>query len=179
MKILSIDPGKKGGLALFNYDEFSSKLTLLEVLETPCDKEGNYKICDIWELLIDYEPNLVLLEEIQPRGSCGTLNVQEMGKGEGMWLTMFELLHIPHIRINPQSWTSKLGLRHKPDKSMSKSANLKVLKLAHVDLAVALYPHFQEQFYTKLRRIKDGPADAVLIGTYWNQITNLEKQNVS
>lgn len=179
MKILAIDPGKKGGLALFQYNPTSSKLTLLEVIVTPCDKKtGEYKYRDIWEILIKYEPELVLLEEVQPRGTSGTISAKVMGVGEGMWLTMFSLLHIPHVKIDSQSWTAKLKLFYKPDKTLSKSANNKLLKKTHVDLAADLYPEFKTMFYGPQGGINDGPADATLIGTYWHQITNMEKSNV-
>lgn len=173
MKILAIDPGKKGGLALFKYNQISGKLTLLEVIDTPCDKKtGEYKYCDIWEILIQYEPELVLIENTLAIASSGTTNAKEVGIGEGMWKCMFALLHLNYEYIYPNQWTKKLGLKN--DKTLTAKEN----KLSHVDLAADLYPGFKHLFYGPKGGIKDGIADAVLIGTYWNQI-NMEKLNVS
>ena len=179
MKVLSIDPGKMGGIAYLNLNSETNILELLTITETPIDnKTKDYQICDIWKLLVKCKPDLVLLEEIQARGACGTLNVQQMGRGEGMWLTMLAILHIPYVRINPQSWTRKLGLVYKPDKTLSNAANQKLLKLTHIDRAIQLYPTFKDQFYTEKGRAKDGPADAVIIAAYWHKYIN-EVSNVN
>lgn len=168
MKILSIDPGCSGGLALFSLD--SDKLTLLKTLDTPYDKKSkSYLYCDIFELLYDWQPDLVVLEATLAIASSGTSIAKQVGIGEGMWLCLFSILHINYIHSYPAVWTKLLGLKN--DKSKTTKDN----KKSHIDLASRLYPEFSNNFIGPKGGAKDGIADAVLIGEAWYR--NYKKVN--
>lgn len=171
MKILSIDPGHSGGLALFQISP--DKPTLLKVLDTPyCKKSKSYQYCDIFELLVEWKPDLVVLENTLAMSSSGTSNAKQLGIGEGMWLCLFSLLHIDYVYSYPAVWTKQLGLKN--DKTLTVKAN----KKTHIDLASSLYPEFESNFIGPRGGCKDGIADAVLIGEAWYRKYKLEVSNV-
>lgn len=160
MKILSIDPGHSGGLALFSL--IDNKLTLLQTLDTPyCKKTKSYLYCDIFEQLIEWKPDLAILEQTLAISSSGTTNAKQVGIGEGMWLCLFSILHIDFVYSYPAVWTKQLGLKN--DKKLTATANKKL----HGDLAVELYPEFKSNFFGARGGCNDGVCDAVLIGEAW------------
>lgn len=167
MIILAIDPGTLGGLALFNWDKASNKLTLTQTLDTPyCKKSGAYGYSEIFDKLVEWEPDLVVIESTLSLASSGTTNAKAVGIGEGMWKCLFAILNIEYRYVAPQAWTKILGLKN--DKKLTAKAN----KKAHVELASSLYPEFKSNFYGPRGGIKDGVADAVLIGEYWYRTQN-------
>ena len=170
MKLLSIDPGQSGGLALFQYDD---KLALIKTIDTPYDKkEKSYKYRDIYAFLVEWKPDLVVLEHTLAIASSGTSTAKQIGIGEGMWLCLFSLLQIEYIYSYPAVWTKQLGLKN--DKTLTIGAN----KKTHIDLASRLYPDFKSNFTGPKGGSKDGVADAVLIGEAWYRKHKSEVLNV-
>lgn len=163
MRILSIDPGHTGGLALFDLDDESNSLTLIQTLDTPYDKyNGCYEYCYIYNWLSTAKPDLVIMETTLAIASSGTSNAKEVGIGQGMWLTLFALLDLEFEYSYPAVWTKQLGLK-KNDKTLTAKSN----KKSHIDLAIELYPDFKSNFIGPRGGLKDGVADAVLIGEAW------------
>lgn len=172
MKVLSIDPGHSGGLALFQVD--SDKATLLKTLDTPYDKKGkSYQYRDIYNFLVEWKPDLVVLEHTLAIASSGTSTAKQIGIGEGMWLCLFGLLQIDYIQVTACSWTKQLGLKN--DKTLTTCAN----KKTHIDLASTLYPDFKSNFTGPKGGSKDGVADAVLIGEAWYRRHKLKDHDVN
>lgn len=165
MRLLSIDPGQKGGMTLFDLTEdtkFNLTLVLVDTIETPYDsKLGEYRYQRIEAILKEWKPDLVVIEEVLLIASSGTTNAGRVGEGMGMWKTFFHTLGIDFTYINPAKWTKALGLKN--DRKLTVTQN----KLPHVELASKLYPNSATKMLGKRGGFKDGLADSILIGHYW------------
>lgn len=158
MKILSIDPGKSGAIALLECSAITSKL--LEVTDTPVlgDK---YNYTQIHDLLQDYKlqgVEVAVIEEAQgkmgDRGGSASV-FRAIGVGVGMWEALLSVLGIRYEYIKPSMWTKQLKLAAGADKK------------AHVSLACQLFPEQSRLFYGPKGGAKADRADAALIGEAW------------
>lgn len=158
MKILSVDPGKSGAIALLECGAISSKL--LEVVDTPVlgDK---YNYVQIYDLLQDYKLQGVEMVAIeQAQGKMGNLGgsaetFRAIGIGVGMWETLFSVIGLRYEYIKPSVWMKQLKIPTGADKK------------AHVSLACQLFPEQSRLFYGPKGGAKSDRADAALIGEAW------------
>jgi hypothetical protein len=164
MRLISIDPGKKGAISIFEIDSFANKVTLREIIDTPIlGKEYNYR--EVYNAVSRLgKVDKAILESTLCLASSGTDTAKQVGIGQGMWSMLFTVLEIPYEFIPPTKWTSELKL------PKSKGLTSKQNKENHVALACRLYPSFSIQFYGPKGGLLDGRADSVLIGDAWIKI---------
>lgn len=163
-KLVAIDPGLTGGLALI--DERTRKVLAvadmpLEPLPPPPPKKRKGKkkrgkqpkrmVCGerIGDLLCDWKPGRAIIERVGAMPKQGVSSTFKFGTVYGIAIGAVRALQIPVEYVSPAWWKAKHGLigTHKD------AARVKAIKL-HPEVA---------QF---LSRKKDGgKADAILIGT--------------
>lgn len=161
MKILAIDPGLAGGLALLSYTppEFPTLIELESMPTRPRKADGTGEIVDqavLSRLLDRMTPELVVLE--RPNAQGGRSHGQKMGShgafnfGVSFGIVIGACAKLPIVFAHPSAWKKRMGVpgakENEPDKARL--------------MAIELYGYAAEQ----LKRKKDlGRAEALLIGT--------------
>jgi Holliday junction resolvasome RuvABC endonuclease subunit len=141
--IVGVDPGVTGGLACIRHG------TLDNVQPMPV-YNGRADGMAIDEMLTDWEPDAVYLEDTQPMPKNGSIASFSLGLNTGIVVGAVTANHFKLVRVKPQAWKKKMGLTGK-DKNASRG------------LARELFPQFAEHF--KLVK-NDGLAEACLIARY-------------
>lgn len=140
MKIIGIDPGVTGALALL----VDGKLT--EILDMPV-AESRVSGWEIGEYIESTNPDTVVVEDTQPMPKNGSVPSFKLGLNTGIVLGAAQSLGYPVVRIKPVDWKRANGLIGK-DKSASRY------------LASELWPDHRAQFALVKN---DGRAEAALI----------------
>ena len=150
-KVIAIDPGKEGGIAVFSLD--SDKLiALVHMPETPRD---------LLLFLSKWQKNSVCyLEKVGGLPGMGGSAMFNFGKGFGHIEMALIARNIPIIEVTPQKWQKHLQLGTKG----SKSTNEWKTKLKEV--AQRLYPKVETDFSLKTKKDWLRVADALLILKY-------------
>lgn len=165
-KIIAIDPGKTGGMALMSPGK------VIELIDTPILGD-DYNYTAIFDQLQDWKlqgADLAFIEFQQGKmaksnkegaekeGRTSARNMISVGVGVGMWRMGFAACKIAKLDVMPHVWTKKVGL--------PKDAT----KVQHCQLAAQLFPESAHLFYGVRGGVKDGRADAVLIGEAFYRI---------
>jgi hypothetical protein len=164
MRILSIDPGVSGGLALMQYNgpEIPKVVECLSMPVMARKKDGTGEAVAYSVLGAEIErlsPELVVLErasgvaspKLAPggtQGRPGTAGAFNFGAGYGVIIGV--CWKLPQIYVSPSSWKKRLGIPGSSDnKDYART------------FALQRFPYCAEQ----LKRKKDvGRAEAILIG---------------
>lgn len=139
MKILGIDIGKNGGLAILNED--SSIDSIFSMPKEPYDLATliiNCKVCSL----------IAVFEKQQAFPKQGVVSTFTLGYEYGLLKGLLIAYKIPHLEIRPQEWKKHFGLLRKDKK-------------ASIEVAKGLYPDWAEKI------TNDGIADAILIARYY------------
>lgn len=151
MKVMSIDPGLSGAIAVFIDD------VLISVIDTPTHeltRNGKtkrqisaYALASIFK---DHNPDLVVVEKVSAMPGQGVTSMFSFGRSFGLIEGIVGAFEIPATYVMPSVWTKGIGRGVGKDASRAR--------------ACELYPSHQKQF----ARVKDdGRADAVLIGAWY------------
>lgn len=150
-KIIAIDPGKNGGIAIFSVDQ-NKVIELIKMPETPQD---------ILFFLTFYQNNSVCyLEKVGGLPGMGGSSMFNFGKGFGHLEMALLCRKIPTVEVTPQKWQKALQLGNKGVKSNTEWKNKLKSK------AQQLFPY--------INKITLATSDALLI-LYYAQIT--ERKN--
>lgn len=150
MRLLGIDPGYSGGLAIIDHE--GACMTI----EMPTIGEGKQRLIDgtavqRWVNRNGEPIDFAVIEEVTAMRGWGLGSTFRFGCNYGVVLGALQTMHIPFAQVRPTVWKKSLGLI-KADKSASRA------------LALELWPHAADQF----KRAKDdGRAEAALIAKYW------------
>lgn len=144
MKIVTIDPGKTGGLA------FGDERTIHEIYVMPED------IGQTIALIKKHSPVLCWLEASQPMPKQGVRSVFTYGQHFGELIGALRGLLIPIRMIRPTVWTKEIhrGYSGSDPKAKSKTA------------AFNLYPHLNFLASDRSRKSHEGLIDAVCLYEY-------------
>lgn len=154
-KLVSIDPGKSGAIASFDYDH--TILTPVTVYDTPMIGR-EYNLQRVLDILRGENPDVVVIEDCSLlKGQEGRTSAMSIGFGMGMWSMAVAALQIRFEKIRPAEWTKTLKFRTGATKE------------DHAVLAVKLFPGFSQSFYGPRGGLLDGRVDAVLIGEAWHR----------
>ena len=147
-RVVGVDPGITGAIALLVDG------SLQAVSEMPCfDGEANGRLIAL--LLEQLEPDVVVIEHVQPMPKNGTIASFSLGKNYGIVIGVASSLQHPLVKIRPMDWKKTNGLLKQP-------------KAASRKLAAELWPHMAHRF----ARVKDdGLAEAALIARAHNYRT--------
>jgi crossover junction endodeoxyribonuclease RuvC len=140
VRVLGIDPGVTGGLAVLDEGR------LIAICRMPvADSRASGSI--LADLLRGFEPHMVVVERTQPMPKNGSIASFSLGLNTGVIFGVVETLGHPMTKIRPADWKKVNGLTGK-DKNASRH------------LAMELWPDQREQF--RLAK-DDGKAEAALI----------------
>lgn len=142
-KIIAIDPGAQGGIAIFSVD----KDRMIEVVKMPDTPQ------DLLDLISKYQINSkCYLEKVGGLPGMGGASMFNFGKGFGHLEMALLCRKIPTTEVTPQKWQKALQLGTKGHKSASQWKNKLKAKA--------------QQLYPKVPKITLAISDALLILEY-------------
>jgi crossover junction endodeoxyribonuclease RuvC len=144
MRILGIDPGLTGALALLDGER-------MDVVDAPrlAVSRGMLDVPEIVRLISEWKPALAVLERQQAMPGQGVSSTFKTGYGYGVYVGVLTALHVPFLLVSPRVWQREL---YQGAVGEGKDRSLYV--------AAQLFPTFP------LRRSQHGRADALLIAEY-------------
>jgi crossover junction endodeoxyribonuclease RuvC len=149
MRILGIDPGLTGGVALLRSVVDADMLAV--TWPTPVikiDKKNKLNVPAMVTIVMDAKPDHCFIEQVTAMPKQGVSSTFAFGMGYGIWLGILGTLQIPYTMVHSSRWKPAMGLRGQP-----KSASLLMVS--------QLFPS------VSLPRAKDeGQAEALLIAEY-------------
>lgn len=147
MRIVGIDPGKTGAVALINGQDFVS------VADMPVVRVGKKEIVSapaLAALIRSLEPDMVVVEQVSSRPGEGVASAFQFGRGYGVIIGVAAALGLRLEYATPPAWKSLFHLNRK-DKDEAR----------HV-----VQSRFPDRADLFSRKMDVGRADAVLIGIY-------------
>jgi len=142
-KIMAIDPGKNGGIAIFSLKENR----VIEVIKMPDTPQ------DLLSFITTYQNNTICyLEKVGGLPGMGGSSMFNFGKGFGHLEMALLCRKIPTVEVTPQKWQKALQLGNKGKKSTTEWKNKLKIK------AQQLYPY--------VGKITLAISDALLILKY-------------
>lgn len=151
MRILAIDPGVNGAVAVLEDGRFLSvDDTPTFEIAGPKKKRQEYDIPAMTNLLLGRGMiDLAVIEQIQTIVHAGTVQNFRLGYGFGIWCGLLSMSGIPLERVTPQRWKKAImgGL------PKEKSASILRARELYPRAPITLAKH-------------DGRADALLLATY-------------
>jgi crossover junction endodeoxyribonuclease RuvC len=160
MRLVGIDPGKKGGIAYI--DE-----TTVSVIPTPIRTNKQDKdeldFGAIAKLMIKLKPDVVYIENVHAMPSQGTTSMFNFGFSTGGLHGICETLELNIIKVQPRTWQKAL---------MGDDTHEKEDTIAFIEKT---YPNVSLLATARSKKPHDGMADALAIATYgWQQHINKE-----
>lgn len=150
MRILGIDPGLNGALALVEDGQ------LVELLDIEAS-DSRINAAHLASLLQRWSPDFAVCEVVTARPGQGVTSMFTFGHGLGTITAVLATLGIPHLLIRPQVWQSHFGIEAS---SKDKSAHKREI----ADRAEDFYPG--APLYGPKGGLKDGRSDALLLAHY-------------
>lgn len=148
MKIVGVDPGKRGALALLDTESGATKFA-----DMPLVSYGTKQLVSglgIAQVIEDWQPDAGAIERVGARPGQGSVSMFNFGASYWGAKSVIECFCPSLMLVTPQTWKRRLGLIGK-DKEAAR------------ELAIKLYP----EAASMLRRKKDeGRAEALLIASY-------------
>jgi hypothetical protein len=143
---VGIDPGLKGGIAIFNGNKPTAfPMPLLN---------GNIDAYQLHTtLLYCGKIHLLAIEEAASRPDQGVVSMFSFGKGYGALLATIEILEIPYIIVKPQTWKAAIL----PNTKKDKAAAIAYCQTKYPDVPIT------QKF---ARTPSDGMADSICIARY-------------
>lgn len=153
MRVVGIDPGLTGAIAMINTDSIVNAGTYqvhdmpVLALETGKNKKQVNSVV-LFDLLKHLSPDVIYLEHVHAMSGQGVTSMFSFGCGFGIVQGVIGSLKIPMYFVSPAKWKKQMGLTGK-DKDLARTK------------AQQFYPE------AELSRKKDiGRADALLIAKY-------------
>ena len=144
MRILAIDPGQKGALAVQGI--------FIEAIPMPLGgKEIDYPT--VADMIRDWQPDLAVIEKVGSMPGQGVASTFTFGMGYGALFGILAALKIPTERVAPQTWKASV-LKGTPKD-----------KRAAIDYCRRVYPTVP-LVLPRCRTPHDGIADALCILSY-------------
>lgn len=147
MKVLGVDPGAKGALAVVD----TVTRRLVEVMDMPVIDTGKERYVDpaiVLDFIERHAPGFVLVERLHAMPVSGSIGNFQSGATYGSLLAAIKLALVPTETVPPAQWKKRAGVTS--DKASS------------LDLARQLFG-FPDEFK---RKRDDGRAEAALIALY-------------
>lgn len=157
-RLVSVDPGKKGAIAVFEngvlqhvYDPDSEGSLTNKFIELLGEGSPSNKFIEILGL-----NDIVVIEKVNGRPGQSAPAAFNFGKGFGELLGACKALAIEPILIPPNVWKPAMGL------SKAGLTTMAEFKRLSVDTAAN---EFGNKFFYLAKH--DGRAEAALLGAYW------------
>lgn len=142
MKIMGIDPGSTGGMAIIKSDT-----------NYECYGFGTLTKPDIANLILEKsnDIDMVFLEKVHAMPAQGVVSTFKFGENFGHLKGVLDTLKLKYELVPPQTWQKKLSCMTKGDKNVSKTK--------------------AQQLFPKIKRITHQTADALLIAEYGRRLS--------
>lgn len=150
MRILGIDPGLNGALALIENGK------LIELLDIEAS-DSRINAAHLAGLVQTWRPDFAVCEVVTARPGQGVTSMFTFGHGLGTITAVLATLSIPYLLIRPQAWQSYFCIK---STSKDKAEHKRLI----ADRAEALYP--EAPLYGPKGGLKDGRSDALLLAQY-------------
>jgi len=155
MRVLGIDPGTTGAIALLNDDAFECALDMPTMQRGKTSQKQMINAAELARIVRELRADVACVELVQampPRGDksgMGAASAFNFGESAGVIRGVLAALGIETHYVTPVSWKKRAGLMGNRDKEASRS------------LAIRFWP------IAPLARKKDsGRAEALLIARY-------------
>jgi Holliday junction resolvasome RuvABC endonuclease subunit len=152
VKVLGIDPGIRGGLAIVAIDDGAAP-QLIDAIDIPVTGVGAKERVDVLAIrtwILSHRPQHALVERAQAMPKQGASSGFKYGRAVGAIEAMVACCEIPLTIIEPTAWKKFHQLRGS-DKEAGRQRALQLFPAAHALLA---------------RRKDHGRAEAALIALY-------------
>lgn len=144
MRILGVDPGLSGAIALV--DEHGM---LLAVADIP-SADGRVMAGQLCDMIREWAPDRAIIEGVHSMPNQGVSTTFKFGRAYGTAEGIIEALSIPLETVSPAVWKRRMGITRDKRSSLAKAARL--------------WPASRDQF----ARLKDdGRAEAALLVVAW------------
>lgn len=150
MRIIGIDPGLKGALALIENGK------LVEVVDIEAS-DSRINAVHLVALLRQWMPEFAVCELVTARPGQGVTSMFTFGHALGSITAVLAALQIPYLLIRPQCWQSHFEIQ---SHSSAKAEHKREI----ADQAEALFPG--APLYGPRGALKDGRSDALLLARY-------------
>lgn len=146
---IGIDPGKSGGIAIFNGDD------LVGANPMPLTADGKVDARALYRMISRYAPEVCVLEKVHSMPSQGVKSMFTFGEGYGAVQAVLALAEVPIVYVTPQAWKAQV----------LKGYDYKGNKLASVAFVTHRFPKFDPTPHG-CRVPHLGIVDAICIGLY-------------
>lgn len=152
VKIIGIDPGVTGALGVIT--DVSCDVMDTPVFEKMKAKERTtYNVREMYDALWAEQPQLIVIEQLQPMGRNGSIANYQSGLGFAYWHMAAVALDVPIILVNPKKWKKAMGLTANKDDSRQR--------------AIELFPALATSLKLKKHH---GRAEAILLAEYGRRV---------
>ena len=137
VKILGVDPGIRGGLAIIAIDANSTAPRLVDTIDIPVTGVGAKERVDVLAIrswIVLHAPQHALIERAQAMPKQGASSGFKYGRAVGAIEAVIACCGIPLTIIEPTAWKKFHGLRG-GDKEASRQRALQLFPSAHALLA--------------------------------------------
>jgi hypothetical protein len=167
MKVIGIDPGKKGGIAITDGDEVSAMVMPMDENDEQ-DGKALYNFFSLYQ----FEVKKVFIEMpgLRPRESPHT--ALTIGIGFGKIVGALMAVGIPYEIVHPKTWSNKYphGVLETDIKKRKP-----LIKKARAEIVAKMYPGIDLRSSSRSTFFHDGMVDSVLIADYgWGITKNSE-----
>ncbi|MBF0410956.1 MAG: hypothetical protein HQM10_26670 [Candidatus Riflebacteria bacterium] len=100
-KIIGIDPGQQGGIAIFEEDEMKTMAMPLIGKEIDIAKIREY-------IFSSAKPDKAVIEKVHAMPKQGVSSTFTFGKGYGELIGLLKAFGIPYIEVSPMQWKKKV-----------------------------------------------------------------------
>lgn len=154
MRVLGVDPGAGGALALWDTDLVALTVCDMPTAMVPVGKAQRRQISEIWlaDTLRLYEPDLAFIERVHALPKQGVTSSFTFGMAYGMVRGVLAALAVPTHLITPNEW--KRSFRLGASKSEARL------------VAARMFPENAGSF---IRVRDDGRAEAALLALFGAQ----------
>lgn len=157
MRLAAIDPGKDGGLAL--WDGTHATAAPMPLLE-----DGTLDVAEIRAWFRDHgDVDLVVVERQQARPADGGTSAFKTGRGFGELLGMLKSHRLPYELVQATTWQRNLKLVQRHAKGASAYQRKKKQKQAHKAYVQRRFPDVDVLATPKSRTPHEGMCDALCI----------------
>lgn len=146
MKVIGIDPGKSGGIAIIEGRQLHGHIGLAKLTDR-----------EVWELLARNEPALCVLEKVHASPQMGVTSSFTFGQSFGMIRMAVIAAGLRLEMVTPQTWQKSIGL-----KSIKAKLGSAENKKRNKAMAQELFPGI---------KVTNATADALLIAEYGRRIS--------
>lgn len=150
MKIMGIDPGLSGALALLDAGE------LIDIVDIDAS-HSRINAAHLAAVIQRWQPDFAICEAVTARPGQGVTSMFTFGHCLGTITAVIATLGVPYLLIRPQVWQSHFEIQ---SPSSAKAAHKREI----ADRAEALFPG--APLYGPRGALKDGRSDALLLSRY-------------